>query len=188
MDRKENITKHIKAPNKNLEILKKNFSHCFTKNGEFDFEKFKQELSNSEIDFYRESYGLDWLGKSYARLLASDEATTLLREDEEFNQKEENKNSQNLLIKGDNLEVLKHLSNAYYEKIKMIYIDPTYNTGNDGFVYHDDRKFSVSEFRQLAGVSEKKAERILAVQIKQFLADIALINEHGQLLHQTLLM
>jgi len=79
-----------------------------------------------------------------------------------FNSKEENKNSENLLIKGDNLEVLKHLSNAYYEKIKMIYIDPPYNTGKDDFVYQDNRKFTLSEFRQLAGVDEEKAKRILS--------------------------
>ena len=158
---KEKITENITIPNKNLEILKKHFSHCFDKNGNFDFEKFKKELSKNEINFSKESYGMDWLGKSYARLLASDEATTLLKENEEFNQKEANKNSQNLLIKGDNLEVLKHLSNAYYEEVKMIYIDPPYNTGGDGFVYQDDRKFTVSEFKKLAGVNEEKAKRVL---------------------------
>jgi len=162
MDKEQKITNDIKVPNKDMEVLKKHFSHCFDKNGNFDIEKFEQELSENEIDFYKESYSMDWLGKSYARLLASDSATTLLKEDEEFNSKEENKNSENLLIKGDNLEVLKHLSNAYYEKIKMIYIDPPYNTGSDGFVYQDDRKFSVSEFRQLAGVDEEKAKRILS--------------------------
>jgi len=159
---KQSITNNIKIPNKNLEILKKNFSHCFDKDGNFDFEKFKQELSkNEEIDFSNESYGMDWLGKSYARLLASDGATTFLKEDEKFNLKQENKDSQNLLIKGDNLEVLKHLSNAYYEMIKMIYIDPPYNTGSDGFVYQDDRKFSVEELSKLAGIDEDKAKRIL---------------------------
>jgi len=161
MEKEQKITTDIKPLKKELEILKKHFSHCFAKDGEFDFEKFKQELSENEIDFYKESYGLDWLGKSYARLLATDEATTLLKEDEEFNRQEENKNSENLLIKGDNLEVLKHLSNAYYEKIKMIYIDPPYNTGSDGFVYQDDRKFTVSELKQLAGITEEKAKRIL---------------------------
>lgn len=161
MDNEQKITTDIKVPNKNMEVLKKHFGQCFDKNGNFDIEKFKQELSENEIDFYKESYGMDWLGKSYARILASDEATTLLKEDEEHNQKEENKDSQNLLIKGDNLEVLKHLSNAYYEKIKMIYIDPPYNTGDDGFVYQDDRKFTIDELKQLAGVDEEKAKRIL---------------------------
>lgn len=162
MDKEQKLTNHIKAINQNLKILKKHFSHCFDKGGDFNFDKFKQELSTNEVNFSKESYGMDWLGKSYARLLASDEATTLLQEDEEFNQKEENKHSQNLLIKGDNLEVLKHLSNAYYEKIKMIYIDPPYNTGSDGFVYQDDRKFTLAEFRMLTGVDEDKAKRILS--------------------------
>ena len=158
---KQQITNNIKIPNKNLEKLKKDFPQCFDKNGNFDFEKFKKELSKNEIDFSKESYGMDWLGKSYARLLATDEATTLLKENEEWNKKDENKNSQNLLIKGDNLEVLKHLSSAYYEKIKMIYIDPPYNTGSDGFVYQDDRKFTVEELSKLAGIDEEKAKRIL---------------------------
>jgi adenine-specific DNA-methyltransferase len=59
------------------------------------------------------------------------------------------------------LEVLKHLTNAYYEQVKMIYIDPPYNTGKDGFVYNDDRKFTVKELQQLIGVDEEKAKRIL---------------------------
>jgi adenine-specific DNA-methyltransferase len=66
-----------------------------------------------------------------------------------------------LLIKGDNLEVLKHLANAYYDQVKMIYIDPPYNTGSDGFTYQDDRKFTVKELQQLIGVDEEKAKRIL---------------------------
>ena len=161
MIKEQKITGNIQPPNKDLEILKQNFPNCFDKKGEFDFEKFKKQLSKNEINFSKESYGMDWLGKSYARLLATDETTTLLKEDEIFNQKEENKSSENLLIKGDNLEVLKHLSNAYYEKIKMIYIDPPYNTGSDGFVYADDRKFTVEELQELAGVNEERAKRIL---------------------------
>ncbi len=161
MSKEQKVTGNIQPLNKDLEILKQNFPSCFDKNGDFDFEKFKTQLSKNEINFSKESYGMDWLGKSYARLLATDETTTLLKEDETFNQKEENKNSENLLIKGDNLEVLKHLSNAYYEKIKMIYIDPPYNTGSDGFVYADDRKFTVDELQELAGVNEERAKRIL---------------------------
>lgn len=158
----QTITNNVKVPSKDLNILKKNFSNCFDKNGDFDFDKFKKELSkNKDIDFSNESYAMDWLGKSYARLLASDEAKTLFKEEKEWNNKKENKSSGNLLIKGDNLEVLKHLSNAYYESIKMIYIDPPYNTGSDGFVYEDDRKFTVEELSKLAGVDEEKAKRIL---------------------------
>lgn len=161
MSKEQNITTDIKVPNKDLEALRLNFPHCFDKDGNFQLEKFKKNLTEKEINFSTESYGLDWLGKSYARLLASDPATTLLKADETHNAKPENANSENLLIKGDNLEVLKHLSNAYYEQVKMIYIDPPYNTGSDGFVYEDDRKFTVKELQQLIGVDEEKAKRIL---------------------------
>uniref|UniRef100_UPI00404B42DC site-specific DNA-methyltransferase n=3 Tax=Flavobacterium sp. TaxID=239 RepID=UPI00404B42DC len=161
-DNMSRVTLGIKAPNKDLEVLRLNFPHCFDKDGNFQLEKFKNNLTEKEINFSTESYGLDWLGKSYARLLASDPATTLLKADETHNSKLENANSENLLIKGDNLEVLKHLANAYYEQVKMIYIDPPYNTGSDGFVYNDDRKFTVKELQQLIGVDEEKAKRILA--------------------------
>lgn len=153
---------HENLPHNNLEILKKHFSHCFDKNGNFDIEKLKNELSQSEINFSKESYSMDWLGKSYARLLASDPIKTLIKEDKNWNSQEENKNSENVLIKGDNLEVLKHLSCAYHEKVKMIYIDPPYNTGSDGFVYQDDRTFTVEEFQELSGVDEEQAKKILS--------------------------
>ncbi|MBT6995655.1 site-specific DNA-methyltransferase [Candidatus Woesearchaeota archaeon] len=159
--KKQQTTNNIAIPNKDLEILKKHFSNCFDKGGNFDIEKFKKELSKNEIDFSKEGYGIDWLGKNYARLIASDNATTLLKGNKDWNKKDENKDSKNLLIKGDNLEVLKHLSNNYYEKIKIIYIDPPYNTGSDGFVYQDDRKFTVKELSKLAGIDEEKAKRIL---------------------------
>jgi adenine-specific DNA-methyltransferase len=161
MNIEQKITNDIKVPNKDLEILRLNFPHCFDKNGNFQLEKFKNILTEKEINFSSESYGLDWLGKSYARLLASDPASTLLKADETHNSKPENANSENLLIKGDNLEVLKHLANAYYEQVKMIYIDPPYNTGSDGFTYQDDRKFTVKELQQLIGVDAEKAKRIL---------------------------
>jgi adenine-specific DNA-methyltransferase len=161
MSKEQKLTNSIKVPNNDLEVLRLNFPHCFDKDGNFNFEKFKNNLTEKEINFSTESYGLDWLGKSYARLLASDPATTLLKADEEHNCMPENANSENLLIKGDNLEVLKHLANAYYEQIKMIYIDPPYNTGSDGFVYEDDRKFTIRELQNLIGVDADKAKRIL---------------------------
>jgi len=161
MNKEQKITTEIKVPNKDLETLKIHFPHCFDKDGNFQLEKFKNNLTEKEINFSAESYGLDWLGKSYARLLASDPATTLLKADETHNTLPENANSENLLIKGDNLEVLKHLANAYYEQVKMIYIDPPYNTGSDGFTYQDDRKFTVKELQNLIGVDAEKAKRIL---------------------------
>lgn len=67
MNKEQKITNNIKVPNKDLEVLKTFFA-LFYKNGNFDIEKFKQELSENEIDISKESYGMDWLGKSYARL------------------------------------------------------------------------------------------------------------------------
>ncbi len=104
---------------------------------------------------------MNWLGKSYARLLRNLPPETLISEDKTHNAKPENVGSQNLLIRGDNLEVLKHLKNAYTNSVKMIYIDPPYNTGSDGFVYQDDRKFTPAELALLANIDEDEAARIL---------------------------
>jgi adenine-specific DNA-methyltransferase len=115
MSKEQKITNNIKLPNKDWEVLKTHFPHCFDKDGKFDIAKFQQQLNtqNLELSTEKESYGLDWLGKSYARLLASDPATTLLKADENHNSKPENANAENLLIKGDNIEVLKHLAHPY---------------------------------------------------------------------------
>ncbi|AIT10058.1 hypothetical protein LO80_08810 [Candidatus Francisella endociliophora] len=158
---KLNDNTNITSNSKQLEILKKNFPECFDKNGNFLPEKLNNIIKSSGTDISKESYGITWLGKSYARLLANETPLTLITEDREHNNKDENKNSQNMLIKGDNLEVLKHLKNAYSESIKMIYIDPPYNTGGDGFVYQDDRKFTKEQLSDLAGISIDEASRIL---------------------------
>ena len=99
MAKEQSVIQEITAPNNDLEILKQHFPQCFDKVGDFDFEKFRKELSNNEINFSRENYSMDWLGKSYARLLATDSVKTLIKEDVEWNKKEENKSSENLLIK-----------------------------------------------------------------------------------------
>ena len=118
-------------------------------------------MQDSGVALSKEGYSLNWLGKSYARLLANENIRTRLIADSAHNQNPANASSQNLLIKGDNLEVLKHLMGAYSEQVKMIYIDPPYNTGSDGFVYQDDRKFSVEQLSSLAGIDEDEAKRIL---------------------------
>ena len=152
---------NITSNSKQLELLKHHFPNCFDREGNFISHKMQEIVGESGLDLSRESYSLNWLGKSYARLLANENPRTLLREDKEHNSKEANQNSENLLIKGDNLEVLKHLTHAYSESIKMIYIDPPYNTGGDGFVYNDDRKFTVDELSRLAGIDADESKRIL---------------------------
>ncbi|EHK0737107.1 site-specific DNA-methyltransferase [Escherichia coli] len=165
--KKETIFSEVETANsKQLAVLKANFPQCFDKNGAFIQEKLLEIIRASEVELSKESYSLNWLGKSYARLLANLPPKTLLAEDKTHNQQEENKNSQNLLIKGDNLEVLKHMVNAYAEKVKMIYIDPPYNTGKDGFVYNDDRKFTPEQLSELAGIDLDEATRILDFTVK----------------------
>lgn len=164
---KETIFSEVETANsKQLAVLKANFPQCFDKNGAFIQEKLLEIVKSSDVELSKESYSLNWLGKSYARLLANLPPKTLLTEDKDHNQREENKDSQNLLIKGDNLEVLKHMVNAYSDKIKMIYIDPPYNTGSDGFAYNDDRKFSPDQLSELAGIDLDEAIRILDFTIK----------------------
>jgi adenine-specific DNA-methyltransferase len=75
-------TTNIKASN-DLDILKTHFSHYFDKNGKFDLTKFQKELENKEVEISKESYGMDWLGKSYARVLRDEPAYTLLKENTE---------------------------------------------------------------------------------------------------------
>ncbi|HBL5969751.1 TPA: site-specific DNA-methyltransferase [Enterobacter hormaechei] len=164
---KETLFSEVETANsKQLAVLKANFPQCFDKNGAFIQEKLLEIVKSSDVELSKESYSLNWLGKSYARLLANLPPKTLLSEDKDHNQREENKNSQNLLIKGDNLEVLKHMVNAYSEKVKMIYIDPPYNTGSDGFVYNDDRKFTPEQLSELAGIELDEATRILDFTVK----------------------
>lgn len=146
---------------KQIALLKTNFPSCFDKQGKFLPDKMAEIAAAEGLDLSREGYSLNWLGKSYARLLANLNTETLLSANQEHNQKAENRDSRNLLIQGDNLDVLKHLKHAYSEQIKMIYIDPPYNTGSDGFVYSDDRKFNAEELAQLAGIDERDATRIL---------------------------
>ncbi|WP_118883048.1 site-specific DNA-methyltransferase [Neisseria meningitidis] len=150
----------ITANSTQLEQLKKLFPACFDADGNFLIDRLQAEIA-PQTDIGREFYEMNWLGKSYARLLRNLPPETLISEDKTHNAKPENAGSQNLLIRGDNLEVLKHLKNAYTNSVKMIYIDPPYNTGSDGFVYQDDRKFTPAELARLANIDEDEAARIL---------------------------
>ncbi len=150
-----------------LALLKQHFPNCFDKHGAFLPEKMAEILHSNGISTQKEGYSLNWLGKSYARVLKDTPPETLLAEDIGHNSLPEHRNSENLLIKGDNLEVLKHLKNAYQNQIKMIYIDPPYNTGSDGFVYQDDRKFTAEQLAQLGGMDLDEARRVLEFTSKK---------------------
>lgn len=122
-----------------------------------DFEKLKQNLSDSVMSERAERYQFTWPDKSKAILLANSPINATLRpcrEDSiDFN------NTQNLYIEGDNLDVLKCLKETYLHKVKMIYIDPPYNTGND-FVYEDDFAQSSEEYLANSGQFDEQGNRM----------------------------
>lgn len=163
-------TEHLFADtgeNSSIALLKQHFPQCFDKDGLFLPDKLAEQLQIANVPVSREYYTMNWLGKSYARYLRDCPPITLLGEDSAHNTQSQNQHSQNLLIKGDNLEVLKHLKNAYANQVKMIYIDPPYNTGSDGFVYQDDRKFTPDELAKLADMSTDEARRVLDFTAKK---------------------
>ena len=130
----------------NIKKLKSIFPDVFTE-GKIDFDKLQDVLGNY-IEKKEERYNFTWNGKSAALRLAQTPSTGTLRPC-----KEESKDwdtTQNLYIEGDNLEVLKLLQKSYHNKIKMIYIDPPYNTGND-FVYKDDFKDNLENYKKVTG-------------------------------------
>ena len=126
------------------------------KDGQVDFDALKEELGEfEEVD--KERYELTWAGKQEAKRTAGEPVIgrTLKYVPEESKDPE---STENLYIEGDNLEVLKLLQNAYIGKIKMIYIDPPYNTGND-FVYRDHFAVTAEENAKAEGDVSAEGER-----------------------------
>ena len=152
----------VQAGGKELEVLKHYFPQCFTNEGNFDIEKFRAALPEG-TKITDETTGFSFLGKNYARMLTNMDTTTLIRPDIEHNSKPENKDSQNVYISGDNLDALQHLVKSYSGEVKVIYIDPPYNTGSDGFVYKDNFSFSKEELAQRLDITPERAERILSM-------------------------
>lgn len=150
------------AGQKEIKVLREYFPQCFNADGEFDIEAFKAALPEGTT-LTDETSGFNWLGKNYARMLTNMDTTTLIRPDEEHNAKPENRDSQNVYISGDNLDALQHLVKSYGGKVKVIYIDPPYNTGSDGFVYNDKFNFTADELAKRLDVSRERAERILSM-------------------------
>ena len=131
-----------------------------------DIDKFKNALKSDEINITKEGYELNFLGKSYSRFQTSTETETIVSPLTAHNNKDENKNSENLYIIGDNLDALKHLLKSYSRKVKCIYIDPPYNTGSDGFVYPDNFKFDSATLSNKMGIDEEEAKRIIDMRGK----------------------
>ena len=148
--------------NENLEKIAAIFPNCVTEGPDgkaVDFDLLKQELNHDVIEGTKERYRLEWPGKRQAMVNANLPTTKTLRpvrEDSvDFN------NTKNLYIEGDNLEVLKILQESYLGKIKMIYIDPPYNTGND-FVYDDNFTRDAKEELIESGQKDEYEQRLVA--------------------------
>lgn len=135
-----------------LEQLKQLLPEVFTE-GKVDWEKLKLSLGD-DINIVNERYVLNWAGKSNAyKVLQEPTSKTLIPEKEEsvdFNKTE------NLFIEGDNLEALKILQKSYFGKVKMIYIDPPYNTGNDSFIYPDRFKENLEDYQKNVGDKDEE--------------------------------
>lgn len=150
------------AGNRELEMLKAAFPQCFDAEGRFDKEKFLSSLPGG-LELTDETSGFNWLGKNYGRMLYNMESTTVICPDEEHNSLPENRDSQNVYISGDNLDALQHLVKSYTGEVKVIYIDPPYNTGSDGFVYNDKFSFTAEDLAAKLGITVEQAERILSM-------------------------
>ena len=151
----------------NVEKIALLFPNCVTETrdsntGELvhkvDFDKLRQELSGSIVSDREERYQFTWPDKSKAILLANAPVNAALRpcreESVDFD------NTKNLYIEGDNLDVLKCLKETYLHQVKMIYIDPPYNTGSD-FVYEDDFAESAEEYRSRSGQFDEQGNRLV---------------------------
>ena len=151
----------------NISKIANLFPNCVTEakdeNGEIthkiDFDMLKQELSHSLVEGREERYQFTWPDKKQAILTANAPINKTLRpcREESVNFDE----TENLYIEGDNLEVLKLLQETYLGKIKMIYIDPPYNTGND-FVYNDDFSQDADDYMSNSGQTDEEGNRLVA--------------------------
>ena len=141
----------------NIEQLRQIFPDVFEE-GKVDFDKLKQVLGEY-VDDEKERYNFTWNGKGKALRLAQTPTTGTLRPCPEEGESKHWNETQNLYIEGDNLEVLKLLQKSYHGKIKMIYIDPPYNTGGD-FVYPDDFSDSIENYKRITGQVDDEGKRL----------------------------
>lgn len=139
----------------NIAQLKALFPEAFTE-GKIDFAVLRQLLGDT-VDDGEEKYGLNWHGKRRARRLALTPSAGTLRPCPE--ESVDWDTTQNLMIEGDNLEVLKLLQKSYAGKVKLIYIDPPYNTGND-FIYSDDYRDGIKNYLKMTGQVDGKGRKL----------------------------
>ncbi|MDR3287473.1 MAG: site-specific DNA-methyltransferase, partial [Prevotellaceae bacterium] len=148
-----------------LNTLKSAIPQFFDTDGNFKADKFAEELKANNVSEARDGYKLSFVGKDYARLQVGRASETMIVPDCRHNTLPENANSGNVFITGDNLEALRHLQNAYKDKVKMIYIDPPYNTGKE-FVYNDKFEFDDEKLQSALGYDENEIARLKSIQGK----------------------
>lgn len=134
--------------------------------GTFDTDKFLKSLKDKNVEELSNGYQLDFIGKDYAKKQAGEFPKTIIVPDKEHNSLDLNKDSKNLFFTGDNLEVLRHLQNNYSNSIDLIYIDPPYNTGSDGFIYPDSFEYTDENLKNMFGLNEKELEKLKSIQGK----------------------
>lgn len=161
----EKFNQDIKPNSAFLNELKEKLPEFFTKNGNFDLDKFRDELKEKNINELSEGYQLNFIGKDYACRQAGEMPTSVIVPDEEQNNGE-GRNSKNLFFTGDNLEVLRHLQSAYANKVDVIYIDPPYNTGQDDFAYPDNFEYTDDQLENMFGLDENQLARLKSIQGK----------------------
>lgn len=142
----------------NIEKLKELFPSCVQED-KIDFDMLKQELSSVVIDDKKEKYQLTWPGKKEAIVLSNERINKTLRPIKE--KSVDFDKTENIYIEGDNLDVLKILQESYLNKIKCIYIDPPYNTGND-FIYNDSFKKDSNEELVESGQADEEGNRLVS--------------------------
>ena len=153
MDKMDGKSKDIVA--ENIGKLKELFPEAFTE-GKVDFDILKEVLGKF-VDKCDERFSFTWNGKSKARMIAQMPSTGTLRPCKE--ESADWDTTQNIFIEGDNLEVLKLLQRSYHKKVKMIYIDPPYNTGKD-FVYKDNFKDNIKNYKIITGQVDDKGRNL----------------------------
>ncbi len=167
MKQKENVIDEQTINDINYELLRKQFPHAVTvdEDGKYiiDPQKLQMSLDPSKANIKEDGYGLNWVGKKEASHTAFSKNYKVLKPLNDDNSKNWD-TTNNILIKGDNLDALKILRQNYFEAIKMIYIDPPYNTQNDGFVYNDNFTSSTEQTLNELGYDKEYIDYIENIQ------------------------
>ena len=141
----------------NINKLKELFPEAFSED-KINFDILKEILGNY-VDDQNERYNFTWNGKSEARIIAQTQSKGTLRPC--FKESVDWEKTRNIFIEGDNLEVLKLLQKSYYKKVKLIYIDPPYNTGKD-FVYKDNFKDNIKNYKKITGQVDSNGRSLIS--------------------------